>query len=325
MTLRLLLPVNPDGGEEAVGAQGPPGANGEGVPPGGSTGQSLVKASNTDGDVDWETMASLLALGQVANEVADLVAALGDPDQIAWGAGFDAAGEATGFPADAFFGALITVLTGDIPTLTQAIADETTRALGIEAGLRTDVDAAGAAAAAAALAASDAMAAVVTETSRAEVAELDLARDMRHISFEINAATATPISDMGFDVIELNALAYDGAVRSSEGDVDNHVTFPIAGEMHSADGLWTFTLSHFTGPDVGIYSIETTDDLGATWDVKGTVDGYAAIGAAEQTVVTGVTVAAENDSIRLRMGTKNGSSSDFFGHVSALSGYFVFT
>jgi hypothetical protein len=39
-----------------LGMQGPPGPSGSGVPVGGTTGQSLVKASNANGDVTWATV-----------------------------------------------------------------------------------------------------------------------------------------------------------------------------------------------------------------------------------------------------------------------------
>jgi hypothetical protein len=40
----------------SVAAQGPPGVNGIGVPPGGTTGQVLVKLSDADFDVGWATV-----------------------------------------------------------------------------------------------------------------------------------------------------------------------------------------------------------------------------------------------------------------------------
>lgn len=336
MTLRALLPVNPDGGQEpSGGSPGPPGSPGQGVPTGGGAGTGLLKVSGTNYDTAWVDVATqaeldtsagglTLLIGEVANEVADLVAALGDPDQIAWGALFDATGEATGFPADGMLGAIVNLLTVSVPGLETAVSDLQAADSDLQAadGVLT------AAVAAAALAASDAATAVLDETARALAAEAELAADIAglyHISFDINAATMTPISNMGFDIIELNAVAYNGAVRTSEGSGGESVIFPIAGEMFSEPGLWTFTLSHFTGPDCGIYTIEMTDDFGATWDIKGTVDGYAAVGAAKQDVVTDIPVSPDNDSIRLRMPTKNDLSSGFVGHVSALSGYFQFT
>ena len=44
------------------GDQGVPGSDGSGVPPGGTTGQALVKASATDGDVEWVPSAPIVVL-----------------------------------------------------------------------------------------------------------------------------------------------------------------------------------------------------------------------------------------------------------------------
>lgn len=50
--------VGPAGPQGPAGEAGPPGAAGSGVPSGGTTGQALVKASATDGDVTWDDFPS---------------------------------------------------------------------------------------------------------------------------------------------------------------------------------------------------------------------------------------------------------------------------
>lgn len=47
--------VEPSSGTVSVISAGPQGPAGVGIPPGGTTGQVLVKVSNADGDVAWAT------------------------------------------------------------------------------------------------------------------------------------------------------------------------------------------------------------------------------------------------------------------------------
>jgi hypothetical protein len=59
MTARLLLPVNPDGGQEpSGGSAGPPGSPGQGVPVGGGAGTGLLKVSGTNYDTAWVDVAT---------------------------------------------------------------------------------------------------------------------------------------------------------------------------------------------------------------------------------------------------------------------------
>lgn len=46
-------PAGPEGPEGPQGEAGTPGAAGQGVPPGGSAGEVLAKASGTDYDTEW--------------------------------------------------------------------------------------------------------------------------------------------------------------------------------------------------------------------------------------------------------------------------------
>ena len=57
--------VGPRGPAGPQGEQGPPGKDGQGVPPGGTTGQVLSKASDTDGDVAWADPSGGVTMEQV--------------------------------------------------------------------------------------------------------------------------------------------------------------------------------------------------------------------------------------------------------------------
>jgi hypothetical protein len=76
-TLNLVLPQGPTGATGAAGATGatgatgPQGINGVGVPIGGTTGQVLKKASNTDYDVIWGPGGSGTSINKVT-DIADV-------------------------------------------------------------------------------------------------------------------------------------------------------------------------------------------------------------------------------------------------------------
>lgn len=71
--LTSVVPVSTSTGTYyLVGPQGPPGADGLNVVPGGTTGQVLTKESNADGDYDWEDAAG----GLDAEAVQDVVGAM---------------------------------------------------------------------------------------------------------------------------------------------------------------------------------------------------------------------------------------------------------
>lgn len=60
----VLGGTGPAGADGAPGADGADGADGVGIPVGGTTGQVLAKASNTDYDTTWETIRPLLGVGE---------------------------------------------------------------------------------------------------------------------------------------------------------------------------------------------------------------------------------------------------------------------
>jgi len=80
----------PQGPAGATGAQGPAGAAGVGVPAGGTTGQALVKTSNSDYATGWPTL-NLTQYLEKGNNLSDLTSASTARSNLGLGAGSDVA------------------------------------------------------------------------------------------------------------------------------------------------------------------------------------------------------------------------------------------
>lgn len=108
----------------------------------------------------------------------------------------------------------------------------------------------------------------------------------------------TPTSDA--------SAAWYGWLQST-GAQNALVDFPL----FLAAGTWACRLVHTKDADAGIYSVRL-DDV-----EQGTVDGYAAIRTRDQVSdVTGIVVSTPGiKTFRLKMATKNGSSSSYYGRV----------
>jgi hypothetical protein len=77
-------------------------------------------------------------------------------------------------------------------------------------------------------------------------------------------------------------------------------------------GTYTFELWSYRSTDIGIYSVYFGNRL------VGTLDGYGA-GAALVSSITGIKVDSSGDvAIKLKMATKNASSSDYLGAITAI-------
>jgi len=78
-------------------------------------------------------------------------------------------------------------------------------------------------------------------------------------------------------------------------------------------GTYTFELWSYRSTDIGIYSVYFGGNR-----LVGTIDGYGA-GAALISTITGIKVDSSEDvAIKLKMATKNDSSSDYLGAISAI-------
>lgn len=75
-------------------------------------------------------------------------------------------------------------------------------------------------------------------------------------------------------------------------------------------GTWKFTLMHSKAGNRGIYSVQIDGVEG------GTIDGFAAAAANALDTITGISVANSGlKTLKLKMATKNASSSSFFGVI----------
>ena len=102
-----------------------------------------------------------------------------------------------------------------------------------------------------------------------------------------------------------NTEFYAGDIESSGAQNDE-----IYWDLGISGGTWDFDLLHFKGPNRGIYTV-SIDGTSA-----GTIDGYVAIATRNNHgIITGISITAGKRRLKLKMATKNGSSSSYFGTV----------
>jgi hypothetical protein len=122
----------------------------------------------------------------------------------------------------------------------------------------------------------------------------------------------TSNSHTNWNTIDATAAVYAnqiyGGVKESSGAQNAEINWDVL----LTTGIWTVELLHFTRSSNGIYSVQV-DGI-----EKGTIDGYSAADAANvRSSVTGITVeASATVQLKLKMATKNASSSSYFGRVS---------
>lgn len=137
-------------------------------------------------------------------------------------------------------------------------------------------------------------------------------------SFEIASAGAKAWANTNFNTFTVQNGAYHNAHRGSSGAQNDSVTFltPVA----LTAGTWTLVLTYVSATSAGIYTIAVSSDDSSYTDV-GTVDSYAASAVNfNRTELTGVTIAAGMKYVRLKMATKNASSSGYLGRHTSIAG-----
>lgn len=102
---------------------------------------------------------------------------------------------------------------------------------------------------------------------------------------------------------------------SSDGIQNDYITYA---PRYLRGGTWALALYHFTSTDRGIYTIQISTD-NWTWTTLGTIDGYAASGAATRSVLNTLTIADGFYYVRVLMATKNASSSSYVLCVNEIS------
>lgn len=110
-----------------------------------------------------------------------------------------------------------------------------------------------------------------------------------------------------------------GGTRTSTNAQNNEVVFRLPSPLNTTSCTWDLYLLHQTSTARGIYTVAlSADDMSYT-DV-GTIDGYGASSTAVRSSLTGVTPPAGCLYIRLKMASKNASSSQYIGDIQALGG-----
>lgn len=115
------------------------------------------------------------------------------------------------------------------------------------------------------------------------------------------------VTNVGWNTIATIAGVNGSQLSTDNGNQNNEVTWPVV----LSAGTWTIRLVHDKSAAAGIYTVQFD---GVT---KGTVDGYAAGGSANDVGdITGVAVATTAKiTFRIVMATKNASSSNYWGFL----------
>lgn len=135
-------------------------------------------------------------------------------------------------------------------------------------------------------------------------------------AFEL-LASSPEFSHVGFSAVNLNTNDWLRLRRASSGAQNDEVVFRLPSVLEA--GTWKFALLHSADVNSGIYTIAASAD-GTSWTDVTTIDGYAASTTKTRSVATGLTVPAGTKYLRLKMATKNASSSSYFGVFNHLSG-----
>jgi hypothetical protein len=127
------------------------------------------------------------------------------------------------------------------------------------------------------------------------------------------------VSQTDMDTHEISSARFFGTSRATVDALHQNaeVVFRLPSPLRG--GTWTFVLFHSATTNVGIYSIATSAD-GSAFSDRATVDGYAASLTQSRTPATGLVIPDGDAFVRLKVATKNASSSGYFARFSALAG-----
>jgi hypothetical protein len=138
-------------------------------------------------------------------------------------------------------------------------------------------------------------------------------------SFEVDYL-AKSYSNVNWATLTAASGRFGGGSRATDTLAQNNeivLALPVA----LMAGTWTVRLIYHQNTTNGIYTVAVSPDASAWTDLTSAIDGYAAAPASNVTAdVTGLTVAAGMNFIRLKMATKNASATNYKGDYSHLSG-----
>lgn len=113
-------------------------------------------------------------------------------------------------------------------------------------------------------------------------------------------------ANTNWSTITLNTAYAMNGIKESTGAQNAEIIWPVT----LSAGTWTFELLHSKNTDVGIYTVYLDDTS------IGTIDGYAADTKNQVGTITSVSVTATGRyMLKIKMATKNGSSSNYFGRI----------
>lgn len=117
----------------------------------------------------------------------------------------------------------------------------------------------------------------------------------------------TPTSNTNWNTISLSPNAPYGGLQASTGAQNAEINWDIS----LSAGTWTFALIHTTYINRGIYSVQL-DGV-----EKGTIDGYSGSAVfGVRSTIAGIAVSTSGKvTLKLKMATKNASSSSYFGAI----------
>lgn len=118
---------------------------------------------------------------------------------------------------------------------------------------------------------------------------------------------STAVSQTNFDTNNVQALAIHNAFKASSGAQNDEINWDVI----LAAGTWTVELTYRKASDAGIVSVQF-DSV-----EKGTIDQYnAATSYNNRSTVAAITVATTGKvRLKLKMATKNASSSSYVGYL----------
>ena len=137
-------------------------------------------------------------------------------------------------------------------------------------------------------------------------------------SFDIIAASAKAFSHVNFNTTTITNGVMHNVYRASSAAQNDEVVFLLPQPLKA--GTWTLVLTYLANTSFGIYTVSTSADA-VTWTDRGTVDSYGAASVLfNRTEITGLTIPAGQLYVRLKMATKNGSSSGYLGRLTGVAG-----
>lgn len=146
--------------------------------------------------------------------------------------------------------------------------------------------------------------------------DIPSAAQVKARSFNIHAL-APAYSHITFDTYTQLSSRYNAGSVKASGGQNSEIVYLL--DFALLGGTWKLQLLHTATTDRGIYTIAASADA-STWTDIGTIDGYAATLTQTVSPLAGVAMPDGTLYLRLKMLTKNASSSNYNTEISGLYG-----